>query len=195
MKLSERGANPRQVPPSTLFYISTKGRCIVQIESINNRIFTGRITASPSSRRQTQAFDAIYPELEKYTKPIKNLHLHISGGPYDVLMWSSPEESAIPRMFFTKVESLEPKVILESAQEVINKHINSKFYKETVESGYKQSPKTRCLNKIKSLIGGNKNCDDKSIYKSYKRSYNKYVYGKGVSGFFRWLFDIPWWVK
>ena len=54
------------------------------------------------------------------------------------------------------VESLEPKTILESVQDLINKHLNSEFYKKSLEVENKLSSTTRFFNRIKSFFGMNK---------------------------------------
>ena len=36
--------------------------------------------------------------------------------------------------------------------------------------------------------------DKRNTYKSFQKSFNEYVYGKGISGFFRKLFNIPRWI-
>ena len=101
--------------------------------------------------------------LEKQVKSIKNLNLNIAGSlDKDIIsIWSGKEpryihmstqvRSATVPTAEIAIESLEPKTILESAQNLINKHLNSKFYKETIESESKQNLFTRFLNRIKSF--------------------------------------------
>ena len=63
-KLSERGANPRQVPPSTPLYISTKGVCIVQINKLSQSNHT-----SFNSRYKIPVTSAQVNNFEKHVVP------------------------------------------------------------------------------------------------------------------------------
>lgn len=135
----------------------------MQISSIKQSSFKGSINVSGLSNKQKQAFDTICPALEKQVKSIKNLNLNINGSlDKDIIsIWSGKEpryihmstqvRSATVPTAEIAIESLEPKTILESAQNLINKHLNSKFYKETIESVSKHNLFTRFLNRIKSF--------------------------------------------
>ena len=140
----------------------------MQISSINNQSFKGNICVSGLSAKQKQAFDTIYPTLEKQVKSIKNLNLNISGSldkkiisactskePRYIHMSTQVRSATVPTTDIA-VESLEPKTILESAQDLINKHLNSEFYKKSLEVENKPSSTTRFFNRIKSFFGMNK---------------------------------------
>jgi hypothetical protein len=140
----------------------------MQISSINNQSFKGNIFVSNLSTKQKHAFDTIYPTLEKQVKSIKHLNLNIAGSlSKKIISVCTGEESkyihmltqvrgeAVPTANIV-IESFEPKTILESAQDLINEHLISKSYKETVGSESKQSAITKISNKIKGLFGINK---------------------------------------
>ena len=140
----------------------------MQVNAINDTAFKGNINISGLSARQKQAFDTIYPVLEKQVKPIKNLNLNISGSldkkiisvasgkePKYIHMSTQVRSATVPTADIT-VESLEPKTILESAQDLINKHLNSNFYKESLELQGKSNLLGSFWNRVKDFFHINK---------------------------------------
>ena len=77
----------------------------------------------------------------------------------------------------------------------------SELYKEysnpNAQSLYNLAQKTTDLKEKASLYRKMGNCtiiDKRNTYNSYQKSFNEYIYGKGISGFFRKLFNIPRWI-
>ena len=75
------------------------------------------------------------------------------------------------------------------------------LYKEysnpNAQSLYNLAQKTANLKEKVSFyrkMGNYTIIDKRNTYNSYQKSFNEYIYGKGISGFFRKLFNIPRWI-
>ena len=140
----------------------------MRVNSIEGYNFKGNINISGLGTRQRLVFDTIYPVLEKQVKPIKNLNLNISGSldkkiisvvsgkePKYIHMSAQVRSATVPTANVA-VESLDSQTILQSAQEVIMKHLNSNFYKESLEVQSKSNLLGSFCNWVKDFFNINK---------------------------------------
>ena len=126
----------------------------MQISPINNQSFKGRITVSGLSSKQQKAFNPIYPELEKQVKPIKNLILRIDGSmdknslsvssgkdPKYILMVTQLKSATVP-IVQTATDSTDSDILLDTAQDVILRHVKSQRYIDSISSQFKLKDET-----------------------------------------------------
>lgn len=126
----------------------------MQINPINKQSFKGSLVINGLSAKQKQAFNSIYPELEKQVKPIKNLILYIDGSldnaiisratgkePKYLLLNTQLKTATIP-VIQDYTESTDPKEILEIAKSVISDHIKSKRYTDFLGFQFKLKPES-----------------------------------------------------